>query len=714
MTSLRRWMRWTGTLGLSLWVAAAGDAGASQMFPAAELEEAHTLRQRILSEVPQLDPRQLRGEPRLSPETLTQIQQRLAAVQAREAENPFFHWAQGEVLRQTQGSAAAAPALERARQSAGQRFLIHWMLWQDFIGRDLREEARREERALQAIQLTWGLSRFPLLAAEEMRLGADAALSGELTRAVTLYDAALANAPESPEAVIRRAALTWQVDKSRLLQVIRDLGAGVFQSLRGPYTGFRLTGNLLLSLLVAWLTVLVLVAMILGVKTQPLFSHALSERLLKTLPQPAQASLGLLLFVLPFMLGLGLLWAAVVALLLSAPHLSRRELCVVSVLLAVLVLFPFAYGEVAARHVVASSRHLALVQAAEQGGRGETLGQELHRWILDSPNNGLPHYYLALVLKRRGDLAQAEAEMSQAAQLLPGEGFVQVGLGNLQYLRGRLPEAEASYHRAAEMLPLSAPVQINLSKLYTQRLQLDQSNQALTRSFKLDPHTARTVSYFHGQGMTQFVLDESVPWVALAAGLTPRMGEVRPVAEGLWGTPLRGVCLVALPYVTLGVLVLFWGRVMWRGGTPGVRRCQQCGMVYCGKCHSNPKEKEYCGPCASVLRQREGVAAFSRIRRIREGEEWLRRERARVGILGSLVPGGSDLYKGRVILGLLLCLPAIWLLIEGVVLDLVTPSFRFTTPLPGPVRWTLALAPVFLLYVYSMRRSWGRSGTAAR
>jgi hypothetical protein len=208
------------------------------MFPAAELAEAHTLRQRILSEVPQLDPRRLREEPRLSPEALTQIQQRLAAVQAREAENPFFHWAQGEVLRQTQGSAAAAPALERARQSAGQRFLIHWMLWQDFIGRDLREEARREERALQAIQLTWGMSRFPLLAAEEMRLGADAALSGELTRAATLYDAALANAPESPEAMIRRASLAWQVDKGRLLQVIRDLARACPRACGAPIQDF--------------------------------------------------------------------------------------------------------------------------------------------------------------------------------------------------------------------------------------------------------------------------------------------------------------------------------------------------------------------------------------------------------------------------------------------------------------------------------------------
>lgn len=131
------------------------------MFPAAEVQEAHALRERILAEVPQLDPRQLPERARLSPELVTVAQQRLAALQSREAENPFFHWAQGEVLRQTQGPAAAAPLFERARQTAGQRALIHWLLWQDFLGRDLREEAQREERALQAIQLTWGLARFP-------------------------------------------------------------------------------------------------------------------------------------------------------------------------------------------------------------------------------------------------------------------------------------------------------------------------------------------------------------------------------------------------------------------------------------------------------------------------------------------------------------------------------------------------------------------------
>jgi tetratricopeptide (TPR) repeat protein len=705
--------RWLA-LGLLLWAAAAGTAGAFQMFPEAEIQEAHALRQRVLGEVPQLDFGQRRQHTRLSPEAVAPVQQRLAALQAREAENPFFHWAQGELLRQTQGPTAAAAAFERACQTAGQRAVIHWLLWRDFLARDNRSEAEREERALQGIQLTWGLTRFPLLAEEEMRLAAEAADGGDPARALALYDAALANTPESAAALMQRAGLIWQVDKTRLLEAIRDLAAGLSQALRGRETGFHLGSNLLLSFLVAWLTLLCLVAVLLSIKIQPLFGHELSERLLEGLPPSSQVSLGLLLFLLPLMLGLGLLWAAVVALLVCAPYVGRRERAAVSLLLAVLVALPFGYERVGARHILASSHRFTLVQAVERGGRGETLVRDLRQWIGEAPDAGLPRYYLGLVLKRRGELAQAEAEMAQAAQLLPRAGFVQVGLGNLDYLLGRLAEAETAYRRAAGILPASAAVQLNLSKLYTQRLQLDQSNEALTRSLKLDPRTARTVSFFHGQGLTEFVVDEPVPWSALAAGLTPPIRDVRAVAEGFWGRPLSGVSLALLPYTAVILLILFWTHVMLRGRTPPVRRCYQCGTPFCGRCQTNPKEKEYCGPCAAVFRHREGVAAFVRGLRIREGEVWMRREHARVGILGSVVPGGGDLYGGRVALGLLLCLPAVWLLAEGFVLEHLIPSFRFTSPLPGPIRHPVTILLLLALYLYSAYRSWRRPATGVR
>ena len=319
-------------VGLCLWIGVPERAEAFQIFAASEVQEAHTLRQRILTEVPQLDPRQLREHPSLPPETLSSLQQRLAALQTREANNPFYHWAQAEVLRQMQGDAAAAPAFDRARQTAGPRAMIHWLLWLDFLGRDLRNEALREERALQAIQLTWGLSRFPLLARELIQQGTDAAAAKDLPRAQALFEAAAASAPESPEALIGRASVRWQVDKTRLLQAARDLGRGLYFAFRNVHTGFRLTGNLLLSLLIAWLLTLMLVGAIFSLKAQPLFAHELKEGLLSPFPPAVQGSLGLLAFLLPFFLSLGVLWTAVLALVLSAPYLTRREQWTVSVL----------------------------------------------------------------------------------------------------------------------------------------------------------------------------------------------------------------------------------------------------------------------------------------------------------------------------------------------------------------------------------------------
>jgi hypothetical protein len=183
---------------------------------------------------------------------------------------------------------------------------------------------------------------------------------------------------------------------------------------------------------------------------------------------------------------------------------------------------------------------------------------------------------------------------------------------------------------------------------------------------------------------------------------------VNAIADGLWGGLLRGVSLDLLPYVAGLLLIVFWVHAGLRERTMPARRCEQCGTPFCTKCQSNPKEKECCGPCAAVFRPRDGVAAFVRVRRLREVEEWMRKERMRTRVLGGVLPGGSDLYTGRVIIGLFLCVPAVWLLIEGIVLDILTPSLRFSPSLPAPLRATVVLVLLAILYAYSVQRSWRR------
>jgi tetratricopeptide (TPR) repeat protein len=539
-----------------------------------------------------------------------------------------------------------------------------------------------------------------------MRAGDAAEAGGDPSRAAALYDAAVANTPESPPALFGRAASTWQADKTQLAPVLRDLLQGVAESLRTPQAGDFLTGNLILSLVLTCLVLLCVVALILAFRVWPLFSHELNERPLKAFPPSAQYSLGLLCLLFPLVLGLGLLWSTVLLLLIAAPYLTLRERICVSLLLALLAALPSGYRWVATRHVLAASPGFALAKSVEEGGRGDGLVQALARWRGEEPANGLAHYYLGIALKRRGDLPQAEAALLEAARLMPRETSVLVGLGNLHYLRGRLAEAEAAYRTAAAHSP-SAAAQMNLFKLHAQRLQIEQSREARNRGEQLDPHMAQTLSRFHGQGGAEFVVDESVPRETLLAGLAPAAQDVAAVAEGLWGAPLRGVPLPYLPHVAALLFLLFWTHVALRGRMPAVRRCRQCGAPFCPRCQKSPKEKEYCQPCATVFRPRQaGVAAFVKVRRIREGEEWARHERTRIGVLGSLLPGGSDLYRGQVIWGLCLALPAIWLMLEGGLLDLLTPSLRFLVPLPGSMRWGGAILLLLGLYAWSLRRSW--------
>jgi tetratricopeptide (TPR) repeat protein len=683
-------------------------AGAQHLFPAAEVREAHALRQRVLAEAAARDldaPTERRS---LSPEVLARLQQRLTALQAREAENPFYAWAQGEVLRQTQGAGPAAPWFERARELAGSRFLVHWLLWQDYLQRDVQAEATREEKALRNLQLTWGIARFPLLSAELARRGSEAAARGDTARALAFYEGAVANTPEAPDALLGRAALRWQADKGAVLAAVRDLWQGLRHTARSGQWARQVGSNFLLSLQVTWLVTLGVLAAVLLFKTHGLFVHDVSERVLPAVQPALQGTLALLALVLPLALGLGLLWTALGMLVLLAPHLTRREQLVVTVFIAGLGLLPMGYRYVAATHVLSASPELETARAVEEGARGEALLRDLRAWAQTAPAAGLPHHYLGLVLKRRGELAEADVAVEQALQLSPEAAFPLVAQGNLQYLQGRHAEAEAAYRQAAERAPSSAPVQVNLVALYTQRLMLEQSKDALSRAQRLDPLTVAMMSDLYSAGITSVVLDEPVPWATVVGSLAPVPAAVEAVAEGLWGTPLRGIHLHQVPWVAVAVLTALWAHVVARRRIPPVRRCIQCGAPFCSKCQMTVKEKEYCRPCGAVFRSREGVAAFVRIRRQQEGEEWARRERLRSGLWGSVLPGGSDLYRGRTLVGLLLVLPAIWLALEGGLLDAWMPSFRFATPLPGGMRLTITLVILPMLFGLSIRRGWSK------
>ncbi|MFA5026651.1 MAG: hypothetical protein WC713_02155, partial [Candidatus Methylomirabilota bacterium] len=658
-----------------------------EFFPAAEVREAHALRQRVLEAVPGLDLARLRLPAPLSPESLSGAAEQLAAAERREKDNPFLFWLQGELLRRSQGSQGAGEAYARAAEAASGRAVVHWILWREHLARGLWREAGLHEDALASWQLSQGLTRAPLLAGTLAAVGRGAAERGDPAAAQTLFGRALRRDPGHAGALAGRAGATWDASPARLVGVIGDSLRSLAATFGDRLALGRLGSNLILSLSAAWLACLTLAAALAAVRHHGLFLHDMSEGLLRRFSARGQRSLALLLLLLPLMLGMGLLWTAGAALILLAPYLSRRERLTVSILLAGMLLMPLGYRWAAEQHRLAASERLATSLAVEQGGRGEALLTALRAWRSQSPSSGLAAYFLGLTERRRGDLAAAESAMAEAVKLRPGWSFAHTGLGNIQLMTERVPEAEKSYQRALSIRKSFAAA-ANLGALYAAQLSLDKSAEWLAVGRRLDPHGAAVLAEQGAKAGTILVVDEPVPAGLLAAGLSAG-DEGDAVAEGLWGGPWRGLPMRYLPGLALLLLAAFWGHAYWRGSR-AARRCQECGTPFCAACHHDYREQTYCAPCVPVFRGRDGVPALVKLKRFREADAWIRRERLRAAWLGSLIPGGGWWVR-ETPMGPGVCVFFLWVLAEGILLPALTPNLRFDSPLPGSLRVALAL-----------------------
>ncbi|MBI4537585.1 MAG: hypothetical protein HY712_06475 [candidate division NC10 bacterium] len=690
-----------GLLFVGVGLGSGGIAGAFEIFPDAQVHEAHTLRQRVLDATPGLDLARPRTAAALPAESLAEAAKSLAALEGREAANPFFHWLRGEILRRTQGMEVAGASFERAAERAGTKAVIHWILWQEHLARGLWREAERHEQALLPLEVRLGLAHAPLISQTLVRAAEQAAGDGDSEAAARLYDRALLYQAGQVEALAGRAAMRWGLSPGRLFGAARDVAQSVWASLGHRITGGRLMSNLLWSLMSAWLLCLLVAAGVAALRTHTLFFHDLREGPFRPFLPAVQRSLGLLVLLAPLMLGLGLAWTALGMLLLLAPYLTPRERTVVSVLVAGLAIVPIGYRWIAAQHILAASPRMATSLAAERGETGDGLLASLEAWRTENPKSGLAAYYLGLLQKRRGELAAAEANLAEAVKLRPGWSFAHTGLGNLHFLAGRLKEAEASYQRAASIHPAFASA-ANLGTVYTLQMQLDKSSEWMTRSARLDIQAAALLARAGSSGRPAVVMDEPVPGTVLAAGLYEG-DEDDVVAEGFWGRPLRGVRVRWLAGVALVFLVAFWTHARLRGGRVATR-CQECGTPFCVHCQSDFRERAYCSPCAPVFRDREGVPAMVKLARQREADGWSRQEARRTVWLGTLIPGGGWWYRGGV-LALPVCLVSLWALLEGLLLDAVAPNLRFPSPLPSALRWTGAAAAVLILQSLSAWRS---------
>lgn len=654
-----------------------------------EVRDAVALWNRVLGRVPALEQFIRAGRP-VQGSALGTLEATLQSLSQQEASNPFLPLARGALttLRKGRGFQAAAA---KASGMAGDRVAVRWLLYHAFLRLGEREAADNELRQIRGIRDRLGLDRIAYLGWHLAHWAEELAAQRDFQGA----EAALALAeefdPDAPGISFARARIFLRRASPRALT---SLMKGWWMSLASPFYGPRRWADILTSLLFAIPLGLLLVGILLILRVTPLFQHDLTEATRRRIPPATQGLLPIALYLLPVIIGFGLLPAVMLSLLPLGIYLKGRERLLWGALVLSLLVLPGGYRLVATMITTTTSPRFTALLQVEEGDRGKGAEAVLRRWAQETPHDILPRFYLGRVRRSQGELKQGIETYSQAQALAPQEAAIWTNRGNLAFLDGDLAQAQDAYEKAISLDPDLPYPRFTLSQLLTERLLLEQAQQEYARAVREIPMLGSRLQQAAADGRNRVIVDAPLPGTQLWRQI-PFVGSPSPeVAESLWGRRFLGVSLARLPWVVGGYILAFGGMVWFRKRRRFARTCQECGRVFCARCQRVLGEVRLCTRCGIIEKAREGGLPPG-VKSVPPDEA--QKEPRWIGLALSLIPGGEGLYRGRTLWGFVLL--TVTLVVASPLLGKVLAP---ATYLPGgslPYHVATSILLVFCLYL---------------
>ena len=259
----------------------------------------------------------------------------------------------------------------------------------------------------------------------------------------------------------------------------------------------------------------------------------------------------------------------------------------------------------------------------------------------------------AALLKRGGDLERSERVlMDLPSPLEPRIGARSSNLlGTLKLARGNVGGAVQAFTEARAQEP-SGPVLYNLSQAYGRGIQLEDQRRLFEAAKKKAPDVVAKAASYSGTNFNHYVIEDPLPVTAyLDEALRPG-ADSRMLSEQirLWTLGPRAP---AWGWLLLPMFGVFGQLVTVRA----MRRCPRCLRSICQLCSRSIVRGPTCLRCKRL--SVADAAVDSRVlRREIKRDRWrqalIRRSAA---LLGTAIPGSTDILAGRISRGiLLLCL----------------------------------------------------------
>jgi len=517
-----------------------------------------------------------------------------------------------------------------------------WFAYRQGILRGNFESAEKSLEKVIAYRQERGIPNLYIPSAALLVEASTARKQGRYDDALDLSSYARDLAPDTPAPYFQRARTIWRQNQLRALSALDSLLEGVGVFFKDFRSFFPWGLGLLLWFLMALAIGSFLTVFLFALRVAPRIAHNLSH--VVKVPQWLWYVAFLILLGAVLVSGLPFtLWVVLIALLMVF-HLTGRERIAVGIALVLMAAVPlFLHVLALSSDYYSGSTPLAICEA-EKGGQGSTTLEELHRLRVQNPEDSRVLSAMAIVLKRSGNLREAESLLQQALEISPDTpGYIN-NLGNIFMNMGRIEQAVEHYRQALRYRD-DPRIHYNLSQALRENLQLEEGEKEFRIAQEMAPGLAGDLLQSQKEGGQRITIDiyrDAGKVFMDALSLTPEGYNLR---GRLWTGIVPQIPFSGSWFLFLGASVIIFSGHLVSGKIGVSRRCRRCNNMHCPKCSKSSSDM-LCAQCRQIFLVRSGVDPASRVKKMMQIMRFNKKRALISRVATVFLPGMGHIYLG--------------------------------------------------------------------
>ena len=382
-------------------------------------------------------------------------------------------------------------------------------------------------------------------------------------------------------------------------------------------------------------------------KRLPIYFHVLKEELEGDTEKMIRGVGKILLFALPLLLQLNIVWCALVWCLILWRYLTKGEKGVVIFSFLLVVYIP-PLGEALFQFMEGPRSQVVFdIYEASYGERQPRAMERLQLWAQDHPEDRDALFTVALASKREGEYPEAKRNYQQLVKLNPSDARSISNFGNLYMALGDPAQARSLYQQAIELAPDNGVYYFNLSKALSQKsmLILQDADQNFQKAKELSPGIIGAHLKIDSPHPNRMVIDTVISLEHLRRRLLAEFWRETGLSYfivDVWLRDLSPRVPFVLPifFAVVAVVLSFIGK-----GREEWWRCSLCGMISNQTLGKKEGIKRICVRCFRILNGKE-IDRELKESKLRETKGF----QMRMGIYDKLfplfIPGIGHIWKG--------------------------------------------------------------------